>query len=251
MPDAATAAAPTLPVPSAPTRLWLVRDSVTREGSAVIVTSSGADPASSEDPLGVFSSGVSVTHVAPVPQLFPLHHLQPETCADLCKAGAAPQPALGQRMMVILDTSPRCFLPTPFIWLQLCLQILWRDVVLLLFALGRFGFTLPAAAVTAAAEAAAAVAARDDPAERKQGLQRTEDKGTLTTCAYQAVTTQSETHGKPESKNTATQRQDLLAPVWYSITEIDLKTCAKLAMVPNILHRGERCQPGLLEELYV
>lgn len=82
------------------------------------------------------------------------------------------------------------FLPTPFIWLQLCLQVLWRDVVFLLFTLRRFRFTLPTATITAAAQTATAIAACDEPTEHKQGLQRTEDKEIFITCAYHATITE-------------------------------------------------------------
>lgn len=64
----------------------------------------------------------------------------------------------------------RCVWGLPFIWLQLCLQVLWRDVEFLLFAFGRLRFTLPTATITAAAQTAAAVAACDEPTEHKQGL---------------------------------------------------------------------------------
>lgn len=64
----------------------------------------------------------------------------------------------------------RCVWGLPFIWLQLCLQVLWRDVVFLLLAFRRFRFTLPTAAITAATQTAAAVAACDEPTEHEQGL---------------------------------------------------------------------------------
>lgn len=114
-----------------------------------------------------------------VPQLFPRHH---------------PRPLLTSTEPALLLSSPRsqpegcwrhpaAFLPTPFIRLQLCLQVLWRDVVLLLLTLGRFRFTLPAAAVTAAAQTAAAIAACDEPTEHEQGLRGTGEGETFTACA--------------------------------------------------------------------
>lgn len=84
----------------------------------VITYCSEADPTKfNKDPPGLFSnriSGVGVTHITPVSQVFPYYHLQSKTCADLYKASAAPQPAhqaLCQRLMVIPENSQGFYLP--------------------------------------------------------------------------------------------------------------------------------------------
>jgi len=141
------------------------------------------------------------------------------------------------------------FLPTPFVWLQLCLQVLWRDVVLLLFAFRRFRFTLPAAAITAAAQTATAIAAGDEPAEHKQGLQKTGAQQTFITCAYHAWLlslwdSAVETRDQKYS-NLETELRSYFFFLYF-ITKIYWKICAKLAAALNISHWGEYCQPGLL-----
>lgn len=142
----------------------------------------------------------------------------------------------------------RCVWGLPFIWLQLCLQVLWRDIEFLLFAFGRFRFTLPTATITAAAQTAAAVAACDEPTEHKQGLQRTKNTEIVITCVSCAMTTEFVRLGyRIREKNHSSAERELSSYSFVLHHQEILKIMCKSGYDSHILHWGEYCQPGLLE----